>query len=572
MPEATPFPPFPPFPPLPPSDGPPTTGQRLLTPDLPPHSGAHGIPGIPPDGPRLSPAPAPARPNVMTLPPAAPLTYSSSTRAPRALNPAALFEPPAESINRIRARQRRRRAKGLLRLFVLVALVAGAAVAYVQLRPQSDGPSAWDPRVVPLVQFVEQNRGLQFDHPVAVEFVPAAEYEARLRSDAVDVSDDERAKAAYEEELNDAFGLTATYRLLENRGAIDALSSLGFYASETDSIVVRGDQLTPGVRATLVHELTHALQSQHFDLDTRLSDYTVRSIAEADAMEVEDAYMAALEPTDRWDASVESQMTPAAQAAIDAVPWTLVELEHAPYRLGRLAMDRRTTAGNAGIDAALTTPPTERQMIAPWAPDGGSTAGIVAAAPAGTTVVEENRPLSMLETLVMFDAWLPWSMARPALDTWVGGVFTTYRTTAGAPLCAAVRMRSTVPGETLATVVTWWSAAMGAPATPAVEGGEVAFTVCARGKGAPEPPKAAVPTTVAVELEITTVPKELIPTGPAPAVADPARPSLGQYLCVARTMVDDPALGPLITQAFPTAQQQATIDKGTATAVRHCIG
>jgi hypothetical protein len=337
---------------------------------------------------------------------------------------------------------------------------------------------------------------------VRIEFLEPAEYQRRLRADWLDVSDDERKEAEYQQELLDVFGLTATYNLLADRGAIESLASLGFYSPNSDSIVVRGQGMTPGVETTVVHELTHALQAQHFGVGDRIADRSTRSIAEADAMEVEQAYLNSLPAEAKWTAVEETKMTAEDEQLLAKVPATLVELEYAPYRLGRLAMDRRQTGGNSGINEALSNPPSEKQMIAPWAAAGGD----------------------------------------------------------------------------FASTVTWWSAAMGAPVTPKVDGNDVTFALCARGKGAPEPPKAVVPTTVAVEVELSVVPPELIPSpgvSPQAVIIQPgqAAPTAGlsDYLCVARTIVDDPKAAPLITLPLPTATQQAAIDQRLKAAINHCL-
>jgi hypothetical protein len=79
-------------------------------------------------------------------------------------------------------------------------------------------------------------------------------------------------------------------------------------------VFVRGDELTPAVRVTLAHELTHVLQDQHFDLQ-RLDEPDfeehegLRAMAEGDAGRIEDIYVTdvltsaeqtAYETTQQW--------------------------------------------------------------------------------------------------------------------------------------------------------------------------------------------------------------------------------------------------------------------------------
>ena len=64
---------------------------------------------------------------------------------------------------------------------VVVLVVIGAAVALIAATKPY--PDAWDPRVEPFAAFVEQERGLQFEHPVYVDFIPDAEFDALLTDD-----------------------------------------------------------------------------------------------------------------------------------------------------------------------------------------------------------------------------------------------------------------------------------------------------------------------------------------------------------------------------------------------------
>ena len=56
--------------------------------------------------------------------------------------------------------------------------------------------------------------------------------------------------------------------LIGAQGGIDDTTTTGFYDPDTKKLSVRGDDLTDtDVKLTIVHELTHALQDQHFDLN-----------------------------------------------------------------------------------------------------------------------------------------------------------------------------------------------------------------------------------------------------------------------------------------------------------------
>ena len=67
---------------------------------------------------------------------------------------------------------------------VAAALAAGAVAV---MASGSSGPSRadeWDPRVADLVQFVQTERGLLFDHPVRVDFLTPEEYSDVVASES----------------------------------------------------------------------------------------------------------------------------------------------------------------------------------------------------------------------------------------------------------------------------------------------------------------------------------------------------------------------------------------------------
>ncbi|HKY16741.1 MAG TPA: hypothetical protein VJM33_17580, partial [Microthrixaceae bacterium] len=87
------------------------------------------------------------------------------------------------------------------------------------------------------------------------------------------------------------------FDLLESSDAIADSGTLAYYDPITDVINVRGDELTAGLRVTLVHELTHALQDQHFGVESLVQNpdseasAAARAVIEGDAANVEQAYV-----------------------------------------------------------------------------------------------------------------------------------------------------------------------------------------------------------------------------------------------------------------------------------------
>ena len=59
--------------------------------------------------------------------------------------------------------------------------------------------------------------------------------------------------------------------------------TLAFYDPIDERVRVRGTELSVGLEVTLVHELTHALQDQHFDVE-RLYDDDPSTAAQSAAL------------------------------------------------------------------------------------------------------------------------------------------------------------------------------------------------------------------------------------------------------------------------------------------------
>lgn len=145
---------------------------------------------------------------------------------------------------------------------------------------------------------------------------------------------------------------------------------VGFYDDVTEKLYVRGQTVTPYVRLTLVHELTHAWQDQHHDLGALTQDVTdpdallaADALVEGDATRVEEAWRAAQSPADR--AAIERVER---GLALDREPSraerSLGLLYDFPYSVGldfvSALYDRD---GNAAVDAAFDRPPASTEQV-----------------------------------------------------------------------------------------------------------------------------------------------------------------------------------------------------------------
>ena len=164
-------------------------------------------------------------------------------------------------------------------------------------------PSSWDRRVAKYVRFVERHRSLEFDHPVPVKFLGDDAFLEAFRRDDPEITERDRVDAERSAGQLRALGLIeGPVDLIESQRDLDAADTVGFYDQERKALYVRGTDLTDvDVRITLVHELTHALQDQHFDLsklddeiETSGEDFALTALVEGDATSIEDDYLFSL--------------------------------------------------------------------------------------------------------------------------------------------------------------------------------------------------------------------------------------------------------------------------------------
>ena len=248
-------------------------------------------------------------------------------------------------------------------LLVVVAVFAG--IIYYQHRPKSAASRAalgwaaeWDPEVADLVTFVETERGLKFTSPVGVDFIAPEAFDKAIGTAnarrADEPADDPhgvllRALGLSPTTSADAAVSAATTTTIDPQSGKGSSPVVGLYNPATHRIRVRGSDLTAATKATLVHELTHALQDQHFDLDALYAGATTNTQAaaihaaiEGDAVAVEDAY------------AQKSDVTP-------AVPAAAVTLAPAPAASDAppvdATVDPAVDAGAAPLDAAVPADP-----------------------------------------------------------------------------------------------------------------------------------------------------------------------------------------------------------------------
>ncbi len=268
-----------------------------------------------------------------------------------------------------------RRSPGWVRVvgsLVVIGIVAGLVSSL--LLAEDSPPKKTDAQLLKalvdeLSSFVATERSLKFVRPVKVELLDDEAFIKRLLEDA----EEDRADTEKMEELLGVLGLIVPNgKLFDDLNKFLAEAVLGFYDPETDELVVRGLEATPFVRLTLVHELTHALDDQVYNIDRQdLMDADderglgFSALVEGSALSVESAYRKSLSSSQRSQAIREEQRF-GSDIELD-ISWVISDLIGFPYVVGEELVDTIVRHfGNKKLAAAFENPPsTSEQLLNP---------------------------------------------------------------------------------------------------------------------------------------------------------------------------------------------------------------
>jgi hypothetical protein len=220
------------------------------------------------------------------------------------------------------------------------------------------------PTIAQVESEVEQVRGLRYDRRVNVEPVTDAEIDRRLR---------EYFKAAYPKRFyarrTEAWATIGA--IPRGIGILEALNRyqqgqvLGFYNSQNEELVYAGDaDLTRVEQFVLAHELTHAIDDQHFDLDRldRISQTCddERFLAGLGVVEGSANYFAT-QVVFRFPIQETGDV---GGSAATGVPPLIVEVQSYPYTSGQTFVDSLADGGGpAAVNQALERFPRSTEQV-----------------------------------------------------------------------------------------------------------------------------------------------------------------------------------------------------------------
>ncbi len=347
--------------------------------------------------------------------------------------------------------------------------------------------------VAELQTYVEQARGLEFLSDVVVELDDDAAFEARLLEDfEEDVEDVEDSEVFYR-----ALGLLdPDESLLDELRKIFAAGVLGFYDTETNELVVRGRTPTPYVQKTIVHELVHALDDQHFELnrpqyDDRKDEISLglSAVVEGNASRVESEWLSE-QPSEFRDQVRAEEAEFASGIDVDAFPPILLFQIGAPYQQGEVFVGRLLAEnGERGVDAALTDPPdTSEQFLFPDLYRSREPRLEVPVPPAGGEIVDDGviGALFLYGLFTTGESTVNPSDAVRAVDGWGGDWAVTW--VQGDQACVRADFVGDTDRDTdeLESTLTQW-----AESTPAAQisrnDGRVRLESCGGGAGSVPP-------------------------------------------------------------------------------------
>ena len=227
--------------------------------------------------------------------------------------------------------------------------------------PVVDTPDA----IAEVEREVEAVRDLTYEHPVAVDPITSAQMSSKVAKSF---------DATYPAALYDR--RTLAWRAMgvigpeaDIREALLAFQTgqvVGFYDPETGQLVYIGDtQLDLNERFILAHELTHAMDDQHFDLK-RLDPVAAHCLDERF-----EAALGAIEGSAQYFATQVILRFPSgdlpsggSQPSLEGIPPFMVALELFPYTDGQAFMTAMAVRdGTDGIDQALRSFPVSTEQI-----------------------------------------------------------------------------------------------------------------------------------------------------------------------------------------------------------------
>jgi hypothetical protein len=317
---------------------------------------------------------------------------------------------------------------------VVLALLAAGAV-YVVRRERPSYPSVWDPRVAPIAAFVQNARGLTWKHPVSVQFLPTAQFDAATGAGVAPASGESAKGPTTEQQIEVArsFGL-----VWGNSPAPSTAAVLmpAVYDQQKKAVYVDGVVVTPLVDASLANALTSALEGEYFNLHRIVSgsgndESAASALIEGAADRVEQAYVESRPAATQRLFQTEYQVQDAAaHRVLAALPAFVADGAAFPDDFGLTLVDALySQGGNVELDEAFRDPPAlDGEVVNPASYQPGLPSPKVDAppVPAGATTVIRAEGFGEVPLVETLGYEIGFSAAWRAVSGWTSDRFVAF--------------------------------------------------------------------------------------------------------------------------------------------------
>ncbi len=306
-------------------------------------------------------------------------------------------------------------------VIILVLLIAPLSYFALTKQPEVEGEMV-------TIQDISDIRGLEVLGEVEYRYITEEELALTL-GDAIDPDGLEQTKLTL-----DALFLMDYEEDLESL-MLEAYASqvMGYYDFEVkEMVLIERESMSAVDKVTLAHELTHALQDQHFNLTRFLnlsfSDelFAREALVEGDAMTVMGLYMLSL-PTDERN-EVMAEIEEMAETSPE-IPYASEQAMMFPYLQGtEFVLELYLNGGWYSVNAAFDDPPTSTEQIMHpekyFAGEQPETVEINVTAQGLSLAVDDTLGEFML--FLMLDNHIPSDRASRAAEGWGGDRFHYY--------------------------------------------------------------------------------------------------------------------------------------------------
>jgi hypothetical protein len=297
------------------------------------------------------------------------------------------------------------------------ALLALLATGLLLAAPASAGTG---PEVRDVIRQTEQLRGLKTTHSLAVSMLDAAGMK-RVVERELARERHPREDAAWNDALHLLGVLERGQSLEQVRRSELSGQVAGLYVPESGRLYVLGSGGS-APRSVIAHEVTHALQDEHFHLTRgpfaprpgdRDGELAALALVEGDATNVQSRYIATLSPVGLLGELGRALGSLPSDSGGGAVPYLQRELVY-PYSAGQeFVRALRERGGRRLLDRAFRHPPrTTAAVLDPSRYVAGDPPGQAVGLPAGSYVLETTFGAEDLIALTGRDGLARW---------WLGG-------------------------------------------------------------------------------------------------------------------------------------------------------